>query len=110
MRIEFKCRTNKDYIAINTLKVIVPSKAVLTIDRNITEYDFDGEQLNMVWKGCYLWSIDDNYIFGEEGYHIKDEEAIKEFKRLIKRSKFFLELEEDVDEDYIVHIDEVSIY
>lgn len=110
MRIEFKCKTNKDYVAINTLKVVLPSKAVLTIDRNTTEYGFDGDQLNMVWKGCYLWAVSDCNIFGAEGYYIEDEESIKEFKRLIGSPKCFFELEEDVDEDYIVHIDKVSIY
>lgn len=109
MRIEFKCRTNKDYVAINTLKVVLPSKAVLTIDRNNTEYGFDGNELSMVWKGCYLWAVSDCNIFGAEGYFMEDEESIKEFKRLIKGSKFFFELDEDVDEDYIVHIDNVMV-
>ena len=54
MRITFKCRTNKDYVAVNTAKFILPTGSTITVDRDNTEWDVQDGELTMVWRHCYI--------------------------------------------------------
>lgn len=109
MKIYFTCSTNKKYVAINTLVFTLPNGTTIKVDRDNTLYDFEGEELNMSWEGCYLWSINDCNLFGCEGKYIKGSYELSEFKRLIQNATYTFELEEDADEDYKVSIEEISI-
>ena len=108
MTLEFKCKTNKDYVAINTLKITRSCGAKLTVDRETTEYGINNGELTMTWKGCYLWALDGYNIFGDEGYYMTDGD-VEEFKKLCKVAFFDFELEDDVDEDYFVKIESVGV-
>lgn len=107
MKINFLCKTNKDYVMINTLKIQLNSGSVLTLDRHNTEYSISdsnksGEYLlNMKWTNCYLWAID------EENLWCDDEALIEEdCEKLFEGAKFIeLELEDNADEDYYVSIE-----
>ena len=106
MRITFKCRTNKDYVMINTAKFILPTGTVLTVDRTTTHYGIEGEILNMTWGCVYLWAIDNNYIFSDDTAYITDSSG---FEDLVAQAKVEFELEDDADEDYKVEVLEVLI-
>ena len=111
MTITFKCKTNKDYVAVNTLKIGRPYGAMITIDREYTEYSIEDGILTMTWRGCYLWAVDGQNIFGSDGYRITDEYSMDEFKALCNAAMWRdFELEDDVDEDYFVTIDEMEVY
>ena len=111
MRISFRCLTNRDYVAINTVKFILPTGSTITVDRDSTEWDIDKStsELTMVWKHCYIWAIDGNNIF-TEGAYITDG---ANFEDLVADSKVVFELEEDDDsdcsEDYEVDVLEWSV-
>ena len=106
MRITFKCRTNKDYVMINTVKFILPTGTVLTVDRTTTHYDIEGGILNMTWGCVYLWAIDGNNIFSDETAYITDSSG---FEDLVANAKVVFELEDDADEDYSVELLEIGI-
>ena len=108
MRIGFKCKTNKDYCAINTAKFILPSGTTLTVDRTRTEWSIDGEDLTMTWYCCYLWAINNNTLFVDEAY-ITDADG---FEDLVYDARVQFEVDEDVDdfdEDYEVDVLDWSI-
>ena len=105
MRIEFKGTTNKDYVMVNTAKFRLKNGSVITIDRDETEYTVEDGKIDMLWRGCYLWAIDDFNITGDDAY-ITD---AKEFMALVNDAKLELELEDDADEDYWVHIEDMII-
>ena len=99
MRITFNCKTNKDYVAINAVKFVLPIGMTITIDRTNTEWDIEGSNLSMTWHGCYLWAINGNNIFTDETY-ITDSSG---FEDLVADSKVVFELEDDIeDRDYEV--------
>ena len=100
MRISFKCKTNKDYVAINVAKFILPNGTTLTVDRTRTEWEIDGEDLEMTWYCCYLHAINDNNIFTDEAY-ITDASG---FEDLIADARVMLLVEEDADDDYEVDV------
>lgn len=100
MRITFKCRTNKDYVAINTAKFYLPTGSTITVDRTRTEWDIENGDLSMTWCHCYLHAIDGNCIFTDEAY-ITDGAG---FEDLIADARVFLEVEEDADDDYEVDV------
>ena len=105
MRISFKCKTNKDYVMINTVKFLLPTGTTLTVDRTTTSYDINKGILDMTWGGVYLWSIDGNNIFSDTAY-ITDSSG---FEDLVANAKVMFLLEEDADDDYEVEILEVRI-
>lgn len=107
MRMSFVCNTNKDYVMINTVKVTLASGSILTIDRKETEYSIDGDKLNMVWNDCYLWAIDDQHIFEDDGAWFHNQEDIQQ---LFKGASIEFELEDDADENYRVDIIECHIW
>ena len=110
MKISFDCRTNKDYVAINTCVFTLPNGTTLTVDRDETEYDIVDGKLKMVWNNVYLWAINDCNIFThmcDAGFYIEKEECIEEFKKLVENAKISFELESDADEDYTV--DDIDI-
>ena len=100
MRITFKCKTNKDYVAVNVAKFILPNGTTLTVDRTRTEWSIDGEDLTMTWCCCYLWAINNNCLFTDEAY-ITDSSG---FEDLIADARVMLLVEEDADEDYEVDV------
>ena len=107
MQIRFKCKTNKDYCAINTAKFILPNGTTLTVDRTTTHFDINGDELSMEWGCCYLWAINDNTIFTNATY-ITDVDG---FSDLVADAKVIFELEEDVeDEDYEVNVLDWNIF
>ena len=79
MRINFSCKTNKDYVMVNTLKVQLNSGSVLTLDRHNTEYsisdpDKAGEcLLDMEWRNCYLWAIDEENLWYDDKALIEED-------------------------------------
>ena len=105
MRITFICRTNKNYVAINTAKFILPTGSTITIDRDETEWDINNNELSMVWRRCYVWAIDGNNIF-TEGAYITDG---ANFEDLVSNARIMLEVEEDADDDYEVDVVEWRI-
>ena len=117
MRISFTCTTNKPYTMINTLVFTLKNGTTITVDRDNT--DFTNEpaddprqpgKLTMDWNGCYIWAINEKCVFGPEGCHIYDDEAIEEFKALIHGADVQFELEDDApDEDYWVTIESLVI-
>ena len=100
MRISFKCKTNKDYCAINVAEFILPNGTTLTVDRTRTEWDINGEDLNMTWYCTYLWAINGNNIFTDEAY-ITDSSG---FEDLIADARVLFLVDEDADEDYEVDV------
>ena len=48
MRIYFTCETNKNEVAINTLVFTLPNGTQIKVDREETEYDFDGDYLTSI--------------------------------------------------------------
>ena len=99
MRISFECRTNKNYVAINTAKFVLSNGLSITVDRDTTEYGIEDGILTMTWKHCYLWAINGHYLFDKEAY-LTDASA---FEDLIGDAKVVFELEDDVeDRDYKV--------
>ena len=111
MRIEFTCKTNKDYCMINTLKAKLTTGSTITLDRNETEYDISEDgTLSMTWLGVYIWAIDECFIFGSNGNIIDDEYSVQELNELLENAEYEFELEDDApDEDYSVEIKEISI-
>lgn len=105
MRIEFVGTTNKDYVMINIAKFKLKSGSVITIDRDTTEYTIENGKLDMLWRGCYMWAIDNWNIFDDETY-ITDAD---EFAKLVDGAELELELEDDADEDYEVKIERWNI-
>lgn len=105
MRITFKCKSNKTYVAINVAKFILPSGTTLTVDRTRTEWDFDEStgNFNMTWYHCYLHAINDCNIFSDEAY------LEAEFEDLIADARVMLLIEEDADDDYEVDVLEWSV-
>ena len=111
MNIQFKGVTNKDYVAINTSKFKLPSGAVLTIDRCETVYEISKDgTLEMTWKSCYLWAVDDYFIFENPDYsYVEFSDATSEEFSKIHFSEVQAELEDDADEDYFVKFTSVFI-
>ena len=112
MKIEFVCKTNKEYVMINTLLLTLKSGAVLTIDRDETLYDIDEKgNLSMTWEGCYLWALDGFNIFSSEYYcGVRPADFEKnEFIKLTEGAGASFELEDDADEDYEVELVSYSI-
>ena len=110
MKISFKCKTNKDYCAINTAKFVLPNGTTLTIDRTRTEWSIVNQntgELIMTWFCCYLWAINDNNIFTDEVYNLEADN----FADLVADARVIFELEEDIeDEDYEVDVLEWGIF
>ncbi len=101
MRIEIYGNTNKNYCMVNTAKFHLKNGGIITVDREETEYTVNTEinQLSMLWKGVYLWAVNDCYLFdGEDRVYPNAEEFIE----LISGATLELELEDDADEDYVV--------
>ena len=113
MKLKFICKTrpNEAKISINTLKITLKDGSVLCLDRDETDWlRTTTNEIIMWWDNCYLWSLNGQNIFGQEGYKITDEYSIEQFKELIEGAtfEFFLE-EDDIDEDYFITIKAVGI-
>ena len=113
MRIAFSGNINHDYMMVNTVTFELANGTAITVDREWTEYDIneiDGTY-SMVWRGCYLWALNDWCIFGDKGHHISDDYSISEFTELVKEAKVSFDLEDDAeDEDYEVTITGWEVY
>ncbi len=100
--LNFLCRTNKDYVRINTAKIKLKSGSVLTVDRDRTEYIMNNGVLYMKWYDCYLWAIDDRNIFNNNAN--LSYLSGSEFSKLLNGALISFELEDDADKDYEVEI------
>ncbi len=112
MKIEFDCATNKEFVAINTLHLRLPSGTVLTLDRDSTEWTIDNGNLSMVWNGVYLWEIDGYCIFCDDTGHgmYVSEESFDEFLKYVESAVPEFDLDDDVDPDYRVDIKSYRIF
>jgi len=99
IRIAFKCRTNLNICMINTAKFILPNGTVLTVDRTDTEYTAENGLLNMTWKNCYLWAINDCCIFGDYLAYL---DMPRDMNDLLKGTKVEFEIEDDAPLNYKV--------
>lgn len=98
MRISFRCRTNKNFVRINTAIFQLPNGTKLTVDRDTTEYTLSANGvLNMYWRDCYLWALNDQNIFESEDGHgfYPSDYAAEEFARLVIGATVSFDLEED---------------
>lgn len=101
----FKCKTNKKYVAVNTL--ICKNKETgeeVIIDRDTTEYTRDKNFTFMIWKDPYIW--DGN----EPNYDINEINNIIKFDNPNYTFKF--DIEDDAPSDYEIEIKNIvtSIY
>ena len=106
MRINFRCKTNRDYVAINTATFVLPTGSSITVDRTSTDWDIQDGMLTMTWSCCYLWAIDGNTLFNEETAYITDADG---FADLTADADVVFSLEEDTDEGYEVELIEWSV-
>lgn len=107
MKISFMCKTNmpQEPVMINTVIFHLKDGSYITVDRDETEVDVDRDGIfHMLWSGCYIWNINDRNIFGDNGYHIYDEDAIEEFKSLVSGVTAEFEVEGDAEEGYDVEL------
>ena len=105
MRIEFNCKTNKDYVMINTAIFHLKDGGELTIDRDETEWSINEDgTMSMLFNGIYFWALNDCDIFTDEkGYgYYPSNENIDDVKRLLSAAIVEFELEDDADADYEV--------
>lgn len=98
---DFRGKTNKPYVMINTLTFRLDNGKEVTIDREYTGYDIDEEgNLGMTWKGCYFWDDEHNdpnnpaYLTEEDEEELADAELVS------------VNIEDDADDDYEVVITE----
>ena len=99
MRISFRCKTNKDYVMINTATFALAGGGTVTIDRNETSYSISDGILDMEWRDCYLWRINDVNVNEQCALFDGDADGLLDGAELIE-----LELEDDADEDYEVAV------
>lgn len=108
MNIVFLCETNMPDkpVMINSLVFLLKDGSYLTVDRDetCTNAVVEGKYFSMIWKNCYLWSICDRNIFGDNGYRITDIDAINEFKELVAGVTAYFEIEDDAPEGYEVKL------
>lgn len=111
MTINFNCKTNKDYVSINTLKVQFYPNLILTIDRTSSRNTpVNDGKVNIAWDDIYLWLFNDASIFGENGYHPADDPyTIREFTKLLETAKLYFEPEDEAEEDYKIKILDYSV-
>ena len=96
MRLSLKCNTSTGKVAyINTAIFHLKNGGTITIDRQETEVGYiDGKQ-ESYWRGCYIWAINDENIFGENYFF---EYSAEDLFRLLKDSTLELDLEDDQPE------------
>jgi len=109
MNITFKCKINKDYIAINSLSCRLKNGSEIIIDRDTTQYDINDDMLTMTWKNTYLWGIDGNFVF-DQGNSYLDGDSYKAAEKLLDGAKVWFNYESEADGDYKVTIEEMFIY
>ena len=106
MQIAFECKTNKDYMMINTAIFHLKDGGELTIDRDSTEWSIDNDgNMEVIFKNIYFWAINDYHVFADgDGYSFYPTEE-EEVKKLLSGDvTVTLELEDDADEDYEVEV------
>ncbi len=108
MNIQFKCKTNKDYVAINSLNVRLESGLTIIIDRKRTDYELNDGKLDMTWKGCYLWGVNEYFVF-DQGDAVFDDGCQDSLVKLLDGSKVWFNYESEADEDYFCDIEGVII-
>lgn len=108
MNIQFKCKTNKDYVAVNSLNVRLESGLTIIIDRKRTDYELNDGKLDMTWKGCYLWGVNEYFVF-DQGDAVFDDDCQDSLVKLLAGSKVWFNYESEADEDYFCDIEGVII-
>lgn len=107
MNINFMCKTNmpEQPVMINAVIFHLKDGSYITVDRDETEVDVERDGIfSMDWNDCYVWNINDRNIFGDNGYHIYDVDAIEEFKALVSGVMAEFEIEDDATEGYDVEL------
>ena len=103
MRLYFVCKTNKNYVRINTVKFTLRNGTVLTIDRDETRFSIENGELLMEWRDCYIWKIGDCFMDLVVNPHLANN-AVKEIKALLSGATAEFEIEDDAHVDYNVEI------
>lgn len=103
MKLEFVCKTNKDFVMVNTAKFELADGVIITVDRKETESSTYEGNLNMLWKDCYLLTFNDfNIVDDKELMLDSDNDDVMKMFQTAKLLE--LGLEDDADEDYEVEI------
>ncbi len=108
-KISFVCKTNKPYVALNSLNIRLRNGNTIILDRKKTQYEIRDGVLKMDWIDCYLWAINDEFVFGTQSEAFLDGESYPSIVRLFAGSKVWFNLESEADEDYFCNIQEVSV-
>ena len=106
--ISFVCKTNKPYVALNSLNVRLRNGGTVILDRKKTLYEIKDGVLKMEWLDCYIWAMNDEFVFGIQPETIIDGESYPSIVRLFAGAKVWFNLEDEADEDYLCEIQEMS--
>lgn len=97
---DFYGKTNRDYVLINTITFRLKSGKEVTIDREYTGYNIDGDgNLSMTWKGCYFW--DDEHDDPNNPAYLTEEDI----SELADAELVYVYIDDDADSDYEVTIE-----
>ncbi|MBR6475389.1 MAG: hypothetical protein IKS98_08055 [Lachnospiraceae bacterium] len=107
--ISFVCKTNKPYVALNSLNVRLRNGGTVILDRKKTLYEIKDGVLKMEWIDCYVWAMNDEFVFGIQPETIIDGESYPSVARLFAGAKVWFNLEDEADEDYFCEIQEMSV-
>lgn len=82
MRLSFVCKLPNGTCGlesphISEAKFRLPTGSEIIIDRDQTDYTMEDDYLSMEWRGCYLWAIDDNFIFDEPTAYLNVSDGTK---------------------------------
>lgn len=106
--ISFVCKTNKPYVALNSLNVRPRNGGTVILDRKKTLYEIKDGVLKMDWLDCYIWAMNDEFVFGIQPETIIDGESYPSIVRLFAGAKVWFNLEDEADEDYLCEVQEMS--
>lgn len=108
-KISFVCKTNKPYVALNSLNIRLRNGNTIILDRKKTQYEISDGVLKMDWIDCYLWAIGEEFVFGTQSEAFLDGESYPSIVRLFTGAKMWFNLESEADGDYLCEIQEVSV-
>lgn len=95
MVIEFNGKINKPYMMVNTATFKLAGGGSIVIDRDSTEFTIEDGKIDMLWRNCYIWCINDVCL--EEPYY-PDNNAFIELMNGAELVELYLE--DEADEDY----------
>ena len=101
MNIEFHANVNHPYCDINLARFCAKDGTVFAIDRQETACTVNGNNLDMIWYGCYLWEIDNETPFTSEEASMKIYPDSRLLELLEEAKLLSLDAEDDAeDTDY----------